>query len=623
MTIKLKLLLIAGGIAIAMLLSIASMYWSVRTLNSLTETQSLNNQLLSNMLMLRRNEKDFLLRDDLKYLDKFNKNHSLMLQNISKLHNLLNDNSIEIENYNSLETIIKDYQSSFHQLVDISKQIGLDPKSGLRGTLRNSVHKTQDLLKELVDLTDYKLAKDMLMLRRNEKDFLMRKNAKYINKFNNNIVIFLDDVNSSDIDDVHKSQLLKDIDNYKKDFLQLTALTEKKGFDSKKGVLGEMRSTIHQSEALLEKIHLIIKDDVKSTSDSIQTINLIASLLIAALIIGFAFFVSQTISRSLSGFIKTLEEICRTGNLTLRVEDKGNDEVSQVGISLNKMLADFQEIIQKLNITSTDLSQYSVQFTSIREKTFDNVERQQIETQQVSTAMTQMSASAMNIADNTTSTAEAAQQANTIANEGRSIVETTIDSTRSLAQVINNASSVIQQLGEDSKSIGSILDVIRGIAEQTNLLALNAAIEAARAGEQGRGFAVVADEVRTLAQKTQESISEIEAMISSLQSGSNKAIEAIAEGKNDVSDNVSQISLAGNTLNTIVTELNSINQMSQKNAAATKQQSVVAEEVNTNVIIIKDLGSHIIDSVEQLKESSNKIGLISVGMEDLVKRFQV
>ena len=623
MTIKLKLLLIAGGIAIAMLLSIASMYWSVRTLNSLTETQSLNNQLLSNMLMLRRNEKDFLLRDDLKYLDKFNKNHSLMLQNISKLHNLLNDNSIEIENYNSLETIIKDYQSNFHQLVDISKQIGLDPKSGLRGTLRNSVHKTEDLLKELVDLLDYKLAKDMLMLRRNEKDFLMRKNAKYINKFNNNIVIFLDDVNSSDIDDVHKSQLLKDIDNYKKDFLQLTALTEKKGFDSKKGVLGEMRSTIHRSEALLEKIHLIIKDDVKSTSDSIQTINLIASLLIAALIIGFAFFVSQTISRSLSGFIKTLEEICRTGNLTLRVEDKGNDEVSQVGISLNKMLADFQEIIQKLNITSTDLSQYSVQFTSIREKTFDNVERQQIETQQVSTAMTQMSASAMNIADNTTSTAEAAQQANTIANEGRSIVETTINSTQSLAQVINNASSVIQQLGEDSKSIGSILDVIRGIAEQTNLLALNAAIEAARAGEQGRGFAVVADEVRTLAQKTQESISEIEAMISNLQSGSNKAIEAIAEGKNDVSDNVSQISLAGNTLNTIVTELNSINQMSQKNAAATKQQSVVAEEVNTNVIIIKDLGSHIIDSVEQLKESSNKIGLISVGMEDLVKRFQV
>lgn len=623
MTIKLKLLLIAGGIAIAMLLSIASMYWSVRTLNSLTETQSLNNQLLSNMLMLRRNEKDFLLRDDLKYLDKFNKNHSLMLQNISKLHNLLNDNSIEIENYNSLETIIKDYQSNFHQLVDISKQIGLDPKSGLRGTLRNSVHKTEDLLKELVDLLDYKLAKDMLMLRRNEKDFLMRKNAKYINKFNNNIVIFLDDVNSSDIDDVHKSQLLKDIDNYKKDFLQLTALTEKKGFDSKKGVLGEMRSTIHRSEALLEKIHLIIKDDVKSTSDSIQTINLIASLLIAALIIGFAFFVSQTISRSLSGFIKTLEEICRTGNLTLRVEDKGNDEVSQVGISLNKMLADFQEIIQKLNITSTDLSQYSVQFTSIREKTFDNVERQQIETQQVSTAMTQMSASAMNIADNTTSTAEAAQQANTIANEGRSIVETTINSTQSLAQVINNASTVIQQLGEDSKSIGSILDVIRGIAEQTNLLALNAAIEAARAGEQGRGFAVVADEVRTLAQKTQESISEIEAMISNLQSGSNKAIEAIAEGKNDVSDNVSQISLAGNTLNTIVTELNSINQMSQKNAAATKQQSVVAEEVNTNVIIIKDLGSHIIDSVEQLKESSNKIGLISVGMEDLVKRFQV
>ena len=620
MTIRFKLLLIAGGIAVAMLLSIASMRWSVSTLNSLTDTQAINHQLLSDMLTLRRNEKDFLLRSDIKYLDKFNKNHILMTGNINQLNDLLNDNNIEVENYKSLETIMKNYQSKFHQLVDISKQIGLAPKSGLRGTLRNSVHKTEDLLKEIAN---DKLAKDMLMLRRNEKDFIMRKNTKYIDKFNNNFLIFINNINSSDIDGTIKSQLLENSNSYKKDFLQLTVLTEKKGFDSKKGILGEMRSIVHRSEELLKKMNIKIESDIQSTSDSIRTINLIASLLIAAVVIVFTFYVSQTISRSLSHFVKTLQKISLTGNLTLRVEDKGRDEIAQVGSILNKMLADFQTIIQKLHITSADLSTYSLQFASIRENTFSRIEQQQSETGQVSTAMTEMTATALNIAQNTTNTAKAAQQANTVTTEGKNIVDTAINSTQSLEQVINNASIVIQQLGEDSNSIGGILDVIRGIAEQTNLLALNAAIEAARAGEQGRGFAVVADEVRTLAQKTQESISEIETMITSLQNGSDRAVEAISKGKDGVTDNVSQIALAGNTLNTIVTELNSINQMSQENASATKELSIVAEEVNINVVAIKDIGSQIVENIEQLKESSSKMSVLSTDMEVLVKRYQV
>lgn len=620
MTIKLKLLLIAGGIAFAMLLSIISMRWSVGTLNSLTETQRFNDQLLSEMLMLRRNEKDFLLRSDLKYLDKFNNNFNIMEKNIDKLGASLNNNDINIEEFKSLSTIMKKYQSHFHQLVDTSKQIGLDPKSGLRGTLRNSVHTVEDLLKEI---TNYQLAKDMLMLRRNEKDFLMRKDIKYIDKFNNNFLIFADDLKSSNIDESTKAQLLKHIDAYKKDFLQLVSLTEKKGLDSKKGILGTMRQTVHKSEEILETAHLKIKENVKNTSASIQTVNLIVSLLIAIFVIGFTFFISRTVSRSLSGFVKTLQDICHSGNLMLRVEDKGTDEIAQVGTILNKMLADFQLIIQKLHATSSDLSTYSQQFSSIRENTFSSVEKQQVETEQVSTAMTEMTSTALNVAQNTTDTAKASQQANSVATEGKSIVDSSINSTQILEQVINNASSVIQQLGEDSNSIGSILDVIRGIAEQTNLLALNAAIEAARAGEQGRGFAVVADEVRTLAQKTQESISEIETMISSLQNGSDRAIEAISKGKEGVTDNVSQIGLAGNTLNTIVTELNLINQMSQENAAATKEQSVVAEEVNTNVVAIKDIGSQIVDNIEQLKESSDKMNVLSNDMEELVKHYQV
>lgn len=618
MTIKFKLLLISGGIAVAMLLSIASMYWSVNTINSLTETQNINHQLLSNMLMLRRNEKDFLLRNDLKYLDKYNKNFIIMQENISQLSVLLNSNNITIDNYDSLSTILNTYRSRFHQLVDLSKQIGLNPKSGQRGSLRASVHKAESIFKEM---SNYKLLKDMLMLRRNEKDFLMRKNAKYIDKFNNNFQIFITDINDSDIDDTDKDTLLKHVGSYKKDFLQLSVLTEKKGFGPKLGVLGEMRHTIHQSEELLKQMSSQIEETIQSTSDSIQTMNLIISLVIALVIISFTLFSAQTIIRSLAGFLETLKEVSHTGNLALRVDVQGNDEISEVGVTLNKMLSEFQGIVQRLQIASADLSEYSQQFMSIRTNTFNNVEKQQLETEQVSIAMTELSTSARNIAQNTTLTAEASKQANTISNEGKNIVDSSIHSTQSLESVINNASHVIQQLGEDSNSIGGILEVIRGIAEQTNLLALNAAIEAARAGEQGRGFAVVADEVRTLAQKTQDSISEIEAMISSLQNGSNMAIEAITQGKDGVTSNVKQISKAGDSLVTIVTELNSINQMSQENVVATEAQSAVAEDVNKSVLAIKELGSLMVENIEQLKQSGDKISTLSTDMEEMVKRF--
>jgi methyl-accepting chemotaxis protein len=618
MTIKFKLLLISGGIAIAMLLSIASMYWSVNTINSLTKTQNINQQLLSNMLMLRRNEKDFLLRNDLKYLDKYNKNFIIMQENISQLSVLLNSNNITIDNYDSLSTIMNTYRSRFHQLVDLSKQIGLNPKSGQRGSLRASVHKAESIFKEM---SNYKLLKDMLMLRRNEKDFLMRKNAKYIDKFNNNFQIFITDINDSDIDDTIKDTLLKHVGSYKKDFLQLSVLTEKKGFGPKLGLLGEMRHTIHQSEDLLKQMNSQIEETIQSMSDSIQTMNLIISLVIALVIISFTLFSAQTIIRSLAGFLETLKEVSHTGNLALRVDVQGNDEISEVGVTLNKMLSEFQEIVQRLQIASADLSEYSQQFMSIRTNTFNNVEKQQLETEQVSIAMTELSTSARNIAQNTTLTAEASKQANTISNEGKSIVDSSIHSTQSLESVINNASHVIQKLGEDSNSIGGILEVIRGIAEQTNLLALNAAIEAARAGEQGRGFAVVADEVRTLAQKTQDSISEIEAMISSLQNGSNMAIEAITQGKDGVTSNVKQIGKAGDSLVTIVTELNSINQMSQENVVATEAQSAVAEDVNKSVLAIKELGSLMVENIEQLKQSGDKISTLSTDMEEMVKRF--
>jgi methyl-accepting chemotaxis protein len=620
MTIKLKLLLIAAGIAVAMILSIASMRWSMNHLDDLTQAQALNLQLNGNMLMLRRNEKDFLMRNDMKYLEKFNKNFAIIKNNLTQLHVLLKDNDINISDFEQMENILNQYRDLFHQLVETTQTIGLNPKSGLRGTLRGSVHKTETIFKEVSNDT---LLANMLMLRRNEKDFLMRLDKKYLKKFDNNFMIFVDNIKSSSIEEGRKAQLLKDAESYKSDFLKLAELAEKKGFDAKSGILGQMRSTIHQSEDIITKSSKTIEATITDSMKSIERVNLIVALMIAAIIIVFTYLVGRSINRPLESFIKTMKEISATGNLTQRVDDNGNDEIAEVGKTLNALLSEFQNIVQRLHVASADLTQYARQFMSIREETFDSVEKQQIETHEVSHAMTEMSSAAKHISSNTIKTADAAEQANDVTNDGKAIVDQSISSTRNLETIINNASVVIQQLGDDSNSIGSILDVIRGIAEQTNLLALNAAIEAARAGEQGRGFAVVADEVRTLAQKTQDSISEIEAMITSLQNGSHKAIDAINQGKEGVSKNVEQIASAGDSLSNIVLELNDINRMSQENAAATEEQSAVAEEVNNNVVMIKELGSQIVDKIELLKEYSDKMGALSASMEELVKRFEV
>ena len=620
MTIKAKLFLIAGIIALSMLLSIFSMNWSISILNTLADTQTLNHQLTSDMLMLRRNEKDFLLRNNLKYLNKFKKNYALMQNHIQQLGQLLTENNIQIENFKALSKIIENYQSQFHKLVEISQKIGLDHKSGFRGILRNSVHRAEDTFK---DINNFILYTDMLMLRRNEKDFIIRKDKKYLDKFTKNYQVLINDLEQTDLDDPLKQKTLNNLEKYKSNFLNLVSAMEQKGLDPESGILGNMRTTIHKSETLLTTFNHSIHDAILKTENKIQVSNIIATLIIAILVIGLTLYLSRTITQSLNNFIRTLQNLYETGNLTLRAETSGKDEIAQVGNMLNKMMSQFQSIIQQLHTASSELHQTSQQFMTLREDTFKSVGNQQVETEKVSQSITDMSISAKRIAENTTLTAEAAKEGNKVSNEGKLIVDHTIKSSQDLEAIINDASNVIQQLGEDSNSIGSILDVIRGIAEQTNLLALNAAIEAARAGEQGRGFAVVADEVRTLAQKTQDSISEIESMISILQSGSDNAIEAISRGKTSVDNNVEQINKAGETLNLIVSELDIIANMSLENASATDEQSIQAEEVNKNVTTIKTLGKEILNNIEQLKTASDQMNTLSHNMEGIVKNFSV
>lgn len=245
------------------------------------------------------------------------------------------------------------------------------------------------------------------------------------------------------------------------------------------------------------------------------------------LIIALVGWVTRTVTGSISELQRVIIDVEANGDLTHRAIVMQNDELGQMGGAFNSMLDKLQGFVSGVNGASGSLSASSQQLAAISEQTHQGVLQQQSETELVATAMNEMSATAQEVANNAASAANAALSADDQAKEGRGIVDTTINSIRALSTEVDKAAQVIQQLEEGAQDIGRVLEVIGGIAEQTNLLALNAAIEAARAGEQGRGFAVVADEVRTLAQRTQESTQEIKSMIESLQQSSHEAVSVM------------------------------------------------------------------------------------------------
>ena len=227
------------------------------------------------------------------------------------------------------------------------------------------------------------------------------------------------------------------------------------------------------------------------------------------------------------------------------------------------------------------------------------------------------------MAQNGSEAAKAVRAAEEETGKGHQVVSEAIASIQSLAGEIDNASQVIERLAADSQDIGSVLDVIKGIAEQTNLLALNAAIEAARAGEQGRGFAVVADEVRTLASRTQESTDEIQQTIEKLQARAREAVTAMQAGSERANGSLGQVEEGNASLNRIVTSVSTITDMINQIASATDEQSMVSEEINRSIVAIRDVSSEVSDGAAQTEVASNEIAKLAVDLKTAVNQFKV
>ena len=311
------------------------------------------------------------------------------------------------------------------------------------------------------------------------------------------------------------------------------------------------------------------------------------------------------------------------GDLRQRVPIKGNDSIDRLGRFFNAFLDKIHAAIGKVIESSAQVSMAAQELSEVTATGADSMSRSQSETNQVATSINQMTCTVQEVAANAALAAEAAAEADGQAADGKDIVAKSIDSIQVLARELEKASEVIGALRADSEAIGKVLDVIRGIAEQTNLLALNAAIEAARAGEQGRGFAVVADEVRTLAQRTQQSTQEIQSMIERVQGGAQAAVQVMESSSEQSRDSVSHATQAGKALDAITGSVATINAMNTQIASAAEEQNVVAEEINRNIVNISNITEQAAEGAGQTSAASQTLSQLSEELDSLMSQFKV
>ncbi|TPH12166.1 HAMP domain-containing methyl-accepting chemotaxis protein [Litorilituus lipolyticus] len=398
---------------------------------------------------------------------------------------------------------------------------------------------------------------------------------------------------------------------------------------SAKNKLAESEKNAQQVNDILNKQVNLANQTTIQTSELVessvsrgtsQTIFISVASIIIAIVI--ARFTLLSITRPLAR-VNDMLNVVSSGDLSRKLDESGKDEFAQLSANCNLLIESLRTLIQSIVSRSTQLAAAAEQTSAVTSQSTSAIEEQRNQVEQAASATTEMSSTSQSVLSSANDALGEIKHADDEAERVKVISERNRHTIEELAAEVDSAAQVINQLQQDSASIGSILDVIRGIAEQTNLLALNAAIEAARAGEQGRGFAVVADEVRTLASRTQESTSEIQTMIEALQSGAGKAVTVMDTGKNKASDCVHQSEEADKALETITHAVHEAFDRSSQIATAAEEQSVVAHEISENLESIVAIAEQTTAGSQQTAASSSEVAKLAEELQQSVQEFKL
>ena len=431
---------------------------------------------------------------------------------------------------------------------------------------------------------------------------------------------------------------------------------ERSAYDDYVRLLGQYRQIEERMKSLsrnnqIEELRTLLNTELLSNSEAVNTVltrlldinnsmandsnqkaaeqydsafGLVVALLVlaTALTMLFAWLLTRSITLPIAQALDAAEKIAE-GNLTQPIKVDGDDEAGRLLRAMNKMQEKLRDTLQRISGSATQLASAAEELNAVTDESARGLTQQNNEIEQAATAVNEMTSAVEEVARNAVSTSEASKNATASAGDGRDLVQETVSAIERMSGDVQGTATLIGALAEESRDIGKVLDVIRGLADQTNLLALNAAIEAARAGEAGRGFAVVADEVRALAHRTQQSTSEIERMIGSIQAGTEQAVDSMRNSTERAESTLNIAKGAGMSLDTINSAIIEINERNLVIASAAEEQAQVAREVDRNLVNIRDLSVQSATGASQTSAASSELSRLAVDLNGMVGRFRL
>ena len=546
------------------------------------------------MLEARRSEKDFLSRKDIKYA-------GLVDEAVARFDSLFSQYGT-YEGSSELRSDMQEYASSFHELVRKNQECGLDENSGLQGKFRTAVHAVEDAVKK--QNNNIALIA-MLQARRSEKDFMLRGGDEYVGK----VQAAVDDLRRSGTAEVRHLA-----DEYVQAFGQLVETNREVV-----KVTENLRSVVHKTEPILAEMTRATEE----RASSFQSLSTIVMILSSIISIVLSIIVPGTIIKPLKRLSESSKQIA-AGDLTVDVSvESSNDELGEMTRSFKSMVDNLRETVRGVGEASEAVASASSQISASTEEMAAGAQEQTSQASEVASAVEEMTKTIVENSRNASNTADTAKVAKDAAQQGGDVVNETVTGMRRIADVVKRSAETVKALGKSSDQIGEIIGVIDDIADQTNLLALNAAIEAARAGEQGRGFAVVADEVRKLAERTTKATKEIAGMIKSIQADTTGAVTSMAEGTKQVDDGIKLADKAGSSLKEIVEVSEKVTDMVAQIAAASEQQSSASEQISKNVEAISSVTNQTASGVQQIARAAEDLNRLTENLRQSVARFKL